>query len=187
MLQLSKWDLDVEINEDDEYRSLIRSVRRSQGFKLLFVSCSPDRGEKIRQKLIVDVPGKKYGLIDLKHPIDNLYEEIVNAPNLMELNVIFIRGLEYSIFEYEDRELGNIVQRSKTETYGGSWAGVPPVLARLNMQRELFRVRFENICFIFLLPHFAISYFIRRAPDFYDWKSGISKFGNRRIRSCNRS
>lgn len=177
MLELSKWDLDIETNDKDEYTSLVRAVRRThQRFKLLFVSCSPSQGEKIRSDLMSDIPAKKYETLDIRESIDNLYEAINNIPNLSELDVLFIRGLEYSIFEYEDREFGDISKRSQSKVYGGSWAGVPPVLAKLNMQRELFRDRFPHICFVFLLPHFAIDYFIRRAPDFYDWKSGIYRF-----------
>ncbi len=177
MLELSKWDLDVETNDGEEYTSLVRAVRRNhQRFKLLFVSCSPSQGDKVRHDLMADIPAKKYELLDIKESIDNLYEAINNIPNLPELDVIFIRGLEYSIFEYEDREFGDISKRSQSKVYGGSWAGVPPVLAKLNMQRELFRDRFPHICFVFLLPHFAVDYFIRRAPDFYDWKSGIYRF-----------
>jgi tetratricopeptide (TPR) repeat protein len=177
MLELSKWDLDVETNDGEEYTSLVRAVRRThQRFKLLFVSCSPSQGEKIRRDLMLDVPAKTYELLDIKESIENLYEAVSNIPNLSELDVLFIRGLEYSIFEYEDREFGDISKRSQSKVYGGSWAGVPPVLAKLNMQRELFRDRFSHICFVFLLPHFAIDYFIRRAPDFYDWKSGIYRF-----------
>jgi tetratricopeptide (TPR) repeat protein len=177
MLQISKWDLDVETDDEEEYTSLARAVRRTyQRFKLLFVSCSPSQGEKIRGDLMADVPTKKYELLDIKESINNLYEAINNIPNLAELDVLFVRGLEYSIFEYEDQEFGDISKRSQSRVYGGSWAGVPPVLAKLNMQRELFRDRFPQICFVFLLPHFAIDYFIRRAPDFYDWKSGIYRF-----------
>jgi tetratricopeptide (TPR) repeat protein len=177
MLELSKWDLDIETNDKDEYTSLVRAVRRThQRFKLLFVSCSPSQGEKIRGDLMSDISAKKYELLDIKESIDNLYEAISDIPNLSELDVLFIRGLEYSIFEYEDKEFGDISKRSQSKVYGGSWAGVPPVLAKLNMQRELFRDRFPHICFVFLLPHFAVDYFIRRAPDFYDWKSGIYRF-----------
>jgi tetratricopeptide (TPR) repeat protein len=177
MLELSKWDLDLETDDQEKYTSLVRAVRRNhQRFKLLFVSCSPSRGEKIRRDLMVNIPTKKYELIDLQESIDNLYEAIGNIPNLSDLDVLFIRGLEYSIFEYEDQEFGDIKKRSQSKVYGGSWAGVPPVLAKLNMQRELFRDRFPHLCFVFLLPHFAIDYFIRRAPDFYDWKSGIYRF-----------
>ncbi len=177
MLQLSKWDLDIETSDEDQYKDLVRAVRRTdQRFKLLFVSCIPSKGEEIRHDLMSDIPAKKYELLDIKESIDNLYEAINNIPNLEKLDVLFIRGLEYSIFEYEDQEFGDISKRSQCKVYAGSWAGAPPVLARLNMQRELFRDRFSHICFVFLLPHFAIDYFIRRAPDFYDWKSGIYRF-----------
>jgi tetratricopeptide (TPR) repeat protein len=177
MLELSKWDLDLETDDQEKYTSLVRAVRRNhQRFKLLFVSCSPSQGEKIRGDLMADIPTKKYQILDIKESIDNLYGTISNISNLSELDVLFIRGLEYSIFEYEDHEFGDISKRSRSDVYGGSWAGVPPVLARLNMQRELFRDRFSHICFVFLLPHFAVDYFIRRAPDFYDWKSGIYRF-----------
>jgi tetratricopeptide (TPR) repeat protein len=182
MLELSKWDLDVETNDGEEYTSLVRAVRRThQRFKLLFVSCSPSQGEKIRCDLMAGIPAKEYELLDIKESIDNLYEAVNNIPNLPKLDVIFVRGLEYSIFEYEDREFGDVSKRSQSKAYGGSWAGVPPVLAKLNMQRELFRDRFPHICFVFLLPHFAVDYFIRRAPDFYDWKSGVYRFKTDKI------
>ena len=55
------------------------------------------------------------------------------------------------------------------------WSSVPRILAHLNLQRERFRDSF-NICFVFLLPNFAIKYLIRRAPDFFDWTSGVFEF-----------
>jgi len=61
------------------------------------------------------------------------------------------------------------------DIYSYSWKGVPPVLINLNQQRESFRDSF-NICFVFLLPQFAIKYFIQRAPDFFDWRSGMFEF-----------
>jgi hypothetical protein len=46
MLQISKWDLDVETDDEEEYTSLARAIRRTyQRFKLLFVSCSPSQGD----------------------------------------------------------------------------------------------------------------------------------------------
>ncbi|EKF01696.1 tetratricopeptide repeat protein [Tolypothrix sp. PCC 7601] len=61
------------------------------------------------------------------------------------------------------------------DIYSYSWKGVPPVLINLNQQRERFKENF-NICFVFLLPIFAIKYFIQRAPDFFDWRSGLFEF-----------
>jgi superkiller protein 3 len=51
---------------------------------------------------------------------------------------------------------------------------VPPVLINLNQQRERFRDDFK-ICFVFILPRFAVNYFIHRAPDFFDWRSSLFK------------
>jgi tetratricopeptide (TPR) repeat protein len=49
---------------------------------------------------------------------------------------------------------------------------VPPILNHLNQQRERFRDSFK-ICFVFLLRAFSINYFLHRAPDFFDWRSGV--------------
>ena len=53
--------------------------------------------------------------------------------------------------------------------------GVPRVLINLNQQRERFRDNFD-ICFVFLLPRFGVDYLINRAPDFFDWRSGVFLF-----------
>ncbi|NJR58953.1 MAG: tetratricopeptide repeat protein [Cyanobacteria bacterium CRU_2_1] len=50
------------------------------------------------------------------------------------------------------------------------------MLSHLNQQRENFRDHFPNICFVFIVPLFALKYFIRRAPDFFDWRSGVFEF-----------
>lgn len=42
------------------------------------------------------------------------------------------------------------------------------------MRRESFRDNFK-ICFVFLVPLFVLKYLIRRAPDFFDWRSGVWK------------
>ncbi len=67
MFELTKWDLDVETSDEEEYISLARSASLThQRFKLLFVSCSPSQGEKIRCDLMADIPTKKYELLDIK-------------------------------------------------------------------------------------------------------------------------
>jgi len=52
---------------------------------------------------------------------------------------------------------------------------VPRILGHLNLQRERFRDDFP-FCFVFLVPLFALKYFMRRAPDFFDWRSGVLEF-----------
>ncbi len=83
------------------------------------------------------------------------------------IDILLIRGLEYSLYKYEKRNFGEIT--------GGQFSNltsVPPILNHLNQQRERFRDDF-SICFVFLVKSFSISYLIHRAPDFFDWRSGV--------------
>jgi len=64
---------------------------------------------------------------------------------------------------------------SSKEIYNYSWKGVPPLLSHLNRQRETFKANLP-IPLIFLVPSFVIDYFVQRAPDFFDWRSGFFKF-----------
>jgi tetratricopeptide (TPR) repeat protein len=64
---------------------------------------------------------------------------------------------------------------SQSAVYGGTWAGIPRILGHLNLSRERFREHFP-FSIVFCLPEFALRYFIRRAPDFFDWRSGVYDF-----------
>ena len=170
---LTEWDEDIPTDPELEYRALVRALKRTKGFGLLFVECSPAVGEELIEKVKQDVSQKKVEVLRLEKPIDNLYELVANLPQRDEINVLFISGIEESLYEYEGfkREIG----WSSKEIYAYSWKGVPHILMHLNQQRERFRDNF-NICFVFLLRRFAINYFIQRAPDFFDWRSGLFKF-----------
>ena len=169
------WDQDLVTDESETYQSLIRGVRRTSGFRLFFVSCSRNKGAELIKNLAIDLPQRKFATLSITEPIDNLYNRISELPNLAQLDTIFIQGLEHSIFEYEDREFKDINLRSTAKVYSGTTLGVPPLFAHLNMQRERFRDDFP-ICFVFLLPDFALNYFVRRAPDFFDWRSQSFQF-----------
>jgi hypothetical protein len=169
------WDEDLVTDEVETYQSLIRGIRRTSGFRLFFVCCSRSKGAELIAKLAIDLPQRKFATLSITEPIDNLYNRIEELPNLAQIDTLFIQGLEHSIFEYEDREFGDINLRSTTKVYSGTTLGVPPLFAHLNMQRERFRDDF-SICFVFLLPDFALNYFVRRAPDFFDWRSQSFQF-----------
>ena len=170
---LSDWDEDIPTTPEEEYRALVRALKWTKGFGLLFVECSPVVGEELIGKVKQDVSQKRVEVLRLEKPIDNLYELVANLPQRDEINVLFISGIEESLYEYEGfkREIG----WKEEEIRGYSWKGVPNILIHLNQQRERFRDNF-NICFVFLLRRFAINYFIQRAPDFFDWRSGLFKF-----------
>ncbi|MEI6065401.1 MAG: tetratricopeptide repeat protein, partial [Pseudanabaena sp. ELA748] len=169
------WEQDLPLDADEAYRSLVRSLRRTDGFALLFVRCSPVQGDRIITDVRADLPSKTIEVLELKESIDNLYDHVAGLPNREQINILFIKGIEYSIFAYEDREMNDVNLRSQSSVYGGTWQGIPRVLGHLNLSRERFRDNFK-FCVVFLLPEFALRYFIRRAPDFFDWRSNIYDF-----------
>jgi len=159
-------DLSVEIS----YRALLRNLRWSQGFGLNFVECSPIGAEELIQRLTRDVLPKPAQVLRLDQPIDNLFKIIRDLPDLERIEILFIIGLEKSLqSDIDPKGFGG---------QGGYYnlSSVPPILAHLNWQRDNFKNYFGHINFVFLLPYFGIKYLMRRAPDFVDWGSGLTKY-----------
>ena len=163
---------------EEEYKALLRSLKRTQGFGILFVRCSPAEGTQlIQQEVRKDLPDKEIDALCFDAPIPDgdLYGQVRNylrdRPNTQ---ILFIQGLEHSLYEYEDtkRSLSGWNQQ-EILTNAANWKGVPRIMANLNQQRENFRDRFPNVCFVFLVRRFTIDYLIHRAPDFFDWRSGL--------------
>ncbi|NJM28551.1 MAG: hypothetical protein HC856_10765 [Pseudanabaena sp. RU_4_16] len=107
--------------------------------------------------------------MELQKPISNLIDLVESFPDREQLSILFIVGLEKSLVEYIRPGYGGAGDYYNLDT-------VPPILSHLNWQRENFRDRFRHLCFVFLLPRFAIKYILRRAPDFFDWGSGVFEF-----------
>ncbi|MGK7893742.1 MAG: tetratricopeptide repeat protein, partial [Xenococcus sp. (in: cyanobacteria)] len=144
----------------------LRSLRRRKGFGIFFVQCTPVGGQELIAKVEADLPQKNIDVLELDKPIDNLIELVEALPNREQLKILFIVGLEKSLVEYIRPGYGGVGDYYKLDT-------VPPILNHLNWQRENFRDRFRQLCFIFLLPPFALKYILHRAPDFADWRSGM--------------
>ncbi|MEG4211562.1 tetratricopeptide repeat protein, partial [Microcoleus sp. S13_B4] len=171
--EIIDWDADLpEAEPEEEYQTLVRTLKRTNGFRLLFVECSPAEGERLIAKVQADVPQKKIEVLPLDESVYNFYNIIKDLPERDAINILFVKGLEYSLYEYE-KEKKDIGWESK-DIYSYSWRGVPPVLINLNQQRERFRDDFK-MCFVFVLPRFAVNYLIQRAPDFFDWRSSLFK------------
>ena len=170
-LRLANWEESLDKKAADEYNALRRSLLRKDGFGLFFVRCSPVVGETIIEKVKQDIPQKKIKVLRLKKSIDNLYDLIENKADNEKIDILFISGLEHSLYEYEKNKFSD----NSYERYSYSWRGIPRILGYLNLQRELFRDDFK-FSFVFLIPSFAINYFINRAPDFFDWRSGLFEF-----------
>lgn len=150
---------------EEEYQALVRSLKWTDGFRLLFVHCSPAQGEQVIKRVKEDIPQKKNKVLSLDQPIDNLYECIEKLQSREQINTLFVTGIEKSLIKYIKPGI-----RGQGDYYNED--SVPRILGNLNLQRERFRDNF-NLCIVFILPLFALKYFIRRAPDFFDWHSGV--------------
>lgn len=169
------WDQDVEISKEESYQSLQNALNRNQGFGLYFVRSSPVQTQTTIEDIKRDLPNKNIDILPLTDEVDNLFNLIANLPNYQNLNILFISGLELSLLRYEERESEGLFLSSQSAVYGGTWAGLPRILGHLNLSRERFREHFP-FSIVFCLPEFALRYFIRRAPDFFDWRSGLFTF-----------
>ncbi|MEM9212998.1 MAG: tetratricopeptide repeat protein [Cyanobacteria bacterium P01_F01_bin.150] len=163
---MAKAPIDDQASPDEIYETLIRSLRRRKGFGLVFVNCTPVRGTQLIEEIRRDLPQKQVGVMALTEPVETLRDLVAAKADIAELNILVITGLEKSL------------EADIKPGYGGNGDyynlnTVPPILAHLNQQRENFRDRFDHLCFVFLLPIYAIKYIVRRAPDFFDWGTGV--------------
>jgi tetratricopeptide (TPR) repeat protein len=170
-------NLDAQVNPQQEYRALLRSLKYTQGFGLLFVQCSPAEGERLITKVQRDLPQKQIEVLSLTEPIETLYDKVDNLYRNKPIDVLFVQGIEHSLYDYEKNRLWD----DEAQRWGYSETGVPRLLQHLNLSRERFYEDFV-FHFVFLVPHFALKYLIRRAPDFFDWNSGVLEFAMARER-----
>ncbi len=156
-------------DSEAQYQALQRSLRRRQGFGINFIQCAPAEATRLINRLQTDLPQKQMALLKLEEPIDNLFQRVAQRPDRATLNILFIQGIEKSLEDYIKPGYGGQGDYYKMDT-------VPRILNHLNQQRENFRDHFPNICFVFIVPLFALKYFMLRAPDFFEWRSGVYKF-----------
>jgi tetratricopeptide (TPR) repeat protein len=154
---------------EEVYQALLRSLRRRKGFGILFVQCSPAQATQLIRQVKEDLPQKKIEVLQLTEQIDNLYNLIADRPDCHDLNILFIQGIEKSLEPYIEPGFGGDGDYYNLNT-------APRILSHLNQQRERFRDDFSTLCFAFIVPLFALKYFVRRAPDFFDWRSGVYVF-----------
>lgn len=164
---LTKWDESVDTDPQDEYQNLVRSLTWINGFGIFFIRCSPAKGDQLIEQIAKDVP-KTIKVLTLEEPIKELYNLIDWIPDKEEIDVLIIKGIEKSLIEYIRPGYGGQGDYYNVDS-------VPRILGHLNLQRERFRDSFD-FSIVFILPLFAFKYFIHRAPDFFDWRSGIFEF-----------
>ena len=151
--------------QQEEYTLLLRTLDFTEGFGIVFVICSPAQAERVIKVIEIDLPQKKVATIRLTESIDNLYNLIAAQNSTTKVDIVFIKGIEYSLKDYIKPGYGG-----KGDYYNLDI--VPPILAHLNLQRNRLREDF-SCCLVFLLPKFALRFFAYRTLDFFDWRSGV--------------
>jgi len=165
------WHEDVALDPAKEYRALVRSLRWTEGFGVLFVQCSPAEGSDLVKRVRQDLAGKTIEVLTLNAEDTNLFDCVEALPNKDDIDVLFVQGLEQSIYAYERSR----AWETPSQAYTYSEASVPRLLSHLNLNRELFYKQFKFF-FVFLVPLFVLKYVSKRAPDFFDWRSGVLEF-----------
>jgi superkiller protein 3 len=161
-----------DYDADAEYEALRRALRRQQGFGLIFVRCSPSRGSKLIAELKQDLPKKRCVELTLTEPLKDgdFFGYATTFLAEHPADIIFVQGMEHSLLDYEETKRQSGWTKAEIQNY--SWKDVPPILRNLNQQRDRFRNELP-VCFVFLVPLFLVKYLTRRAPDFFDWRSGV--------------
>lgn len=177
MLSLAK------VQDTDVYNALRRSLQRKVGFGLFFVVCTPAQGLEIVAGLQGDLRGQGIEVLGLTKEVPLLFDEIERVQQEKSPDILIITGIEKSLDPYVKsiNDQAVLVTEPLPE-YGGrggfyqlDLASLPPLLSHLNLQRDRFKRSFA-FPLVFLLSPFAYRYLIRRAPDFFDWRSGIFEF-----------
>ena len=161
------WDKDALKNPEAEYKHLLGLLANKQGFGMSFVRCSPAEGEQIIKRMRADVTDQKIQVLRLDRPIADFYGMFVERADLHQANILFITGiedfLENKIDALDDAELGEKL------------AHLPRPLAHLILLQSKLQDNF-SICFVFLLPLFALKFFIDTNPEFFDEAVEVFEF-----------
>ncbi len=153
------WDKDALKNPETEYQALLGLLRKKQDFGMLFVRCSPAEGEQIMKRARVDASNQIFHILRLDRSITDFYEMFVNRADLHDANVLFVTGIE----EFLESKIQDMSDRHLSEKL----EHIPRPLAHLSLLQTQLKRQFP-ICFVFLLPLFALKFFIDSYPEFFD-------------------
>ncbi|NEO14369.1 MULTISPECIES: CHAT domain-containing protein [unclassified Moorena] len=157
-------------DEQESYLRLKRDLSWREGFGILFVRCTPVQEKRIIEEIQQDINDKTVDVLKLDHSIYNLYDLIEEKVNDNPIDILFVSGIEKSLAldDYIKRTLENPKKAYQKEALAS-------LLGHLNWQRERFRDDF-NCCLVFTVRKYTLRYLVRRAPDFFDWRSGVIEF-----------
>ena len=161
------WDKDALKNPETEYQALLGLLRKKQDFGMFFVRCSPTEGEQIIKRTKADTTNQIIHVLRLDSPIADFYEILRNRSDLHDANVLFVTGIE----EFLESKAKNIDDRQLAEKL----EHIPRPLAHLSLLQSKLKERF-SVRFVFLLPLFALKFFIDGYPKFFDDSVKVFEF-----------
>ncbi|MBD2175848.1 tetratricopeptide repeat protein [Pseudanabaena sp. FACHB-1998] len=160
------WDKDALKNPETEYQNLLGSLRNDPSFGMFFVRCSPAEGEQIIKRIKVDVAHHTINVLRLDQSVDDFYEMFSQRIDLHGATILFVTGIE----EFLEHKINDIADARLIEKLGH----VPRPLAHLSLMQS--KLKQFPIRFIFLLPLFALKFFIDSYSEFFEESVTVFEF-----------
>jgi superkiller protein 3 len=152
------WDKDALKNPETEYKHLLDLLRNKQEFAIMFVRCSPEEGEQIIKRTKTDLTNQKVDVLRLDRPVADFYEMFTERSDLHDTDLLFITGIE----DFLENKLESLDDADLDEKL----FYLPRPLAHLILLQSKLQDNF-SICFIFLLPLFALKFFVDTNPQLF--------------------
>jgi len=155
-------------DEDEELRTLSRSLAYAEGFKLFFIGCNqPHYAKKLMDRMQEQNSQLRLHNMQLPAAVPHLLDALVGEIGDRTIDVLVVYGIEFSLPRAE------IAEKS-------------PFVANLNAARNSFPLVI-TCPLILVLPEFALRAIMRGAPDFFSVRSGVyffqqHKFGENQAR-----
>jgi hypothetical protein len=142
-------------------RRLLRSLRRSSGFTLLFAICNePSRQEALLRRLDMELPSPAVW-VAVERSTDNVLPLVVDSlRRKLDPSAVFVTGLATGI-----RSEDPLHRRLRT----------------LNHQREAWQAAVP-VPVVFWIPEYLMRPLALQSPDFVDWRAECFPGRNRNTR-----
>jgi len=162
------WDKDALKNPEAEYQDLLASLKENQSFSMSFVRCSPTEGEQIIRRINADLSDRHIELLRLAQPIADFYEMFAEKTELHNADILFVTSIE----EFLENNIEDLID-------DGSLSKKLKNLPRPISHLSLVQPRLKAIAptsFVFLLPLFALKFFIDSYPDLFEFPVKVFEF-----------
>jgi len=155
----------MQTSNSVEYEALSRVLRWNETFSVCYVGSSHAQGRELSSQLTGQLE-KCCQTVELDTEIKDLRQYILSLPDYQSIQVLFIFGLDKS-FEPYFSQFAKASEKSYLTI-----DCISPLLARLNMYRELIQKEFPQLSVVFMLQEQYkqyINYIQWIAPNFFDW------------------